>query len=336
MTDPAGTGLQENTVAPRTASGRFQNLVPRRNGLAEVLRWMVTRHRGKWHQTLDAQPGPAPPGSSDRLRITFVNHASFLLQLHEVNVLTDPIWSERASPVSWAGPRRFRPPGIRFEDLPPIHLVLLSHDHYDHMDIPTLKRLAAQHHPTIYAGLKNGQFLARHGIQNVVELDWWQAASAGDLRITAVPAQHFSGRTILDRDKRLWCGFVLEAEDACIYFAGDTGAGPHIEQIARRFRDIDSAILPIGAYLPQWFMGEVHTSPDEAVAAHLTLGARVSVASHFGTFALADDGEDQPLEDLQRALQQSSLRDTQFWVLGFGEGRDVPQRVVHRSGELAG
>jgi len=306
---------------------RFRNLVPRRNGLRSLLRWMLTRRHGVWHHHSDAQPGPRPPRSSEALRVTFINHSTFLLQLSGLNILTDPIWSERASPVTWAGPARFRPPGIRFEDLPPIDLVLLSHDHYDHLDLPTLQRLHEQHVPTIYAGLNTAPLLARHGIGNVVELDWWQETTARrDLWITAVPAQHFSARTPFDRDKRLWCGFIVQSEDTCIYFAGDSGIGPHIPQIAERFPRIDLAILPIGAYLPEWFMSEMHMSPSEAVEAHLRLGARVSIASHFGTFDLADDGEEEPLEALRDALQQKNLEGTEFTVLGFGEGCQIPLR----------
>ena len=306
---------------------RFRNLVPRRHGLLAALRWMLSRHRGPWHSHPNAQPGPPPPRNSERLRITFVNHATFLLQLNGINILTDPMWSERASPVDWAGPRRFRPPGIRFEDLPPIDLVLLSHDHYDHMDLPTLRRLYRQHGPTVYAGLRNAALLERHGLGNVVELDWWQETTARrDLWITAVPAQHFSSRALFDRDRRLWCGFVVQTQDTCIYFAGDTGAGPHFAQIARKFPQIDVALLPFGAYRPQWFMGEVHMSPAEAVEAHLTLGARLSIASHFGTFALADDGEEEPVQSLQQVLQRTPLNETQFQILGFGEGREVPVR----------
>ncbi len=318
---------------------RFRNLVPRRNGFLALLRWMLTRRRGPWHQHLDAQPGPRPPRSSESLRVTFVNHATFLLQLNGINILTDPMWSERASPLSWAGPRRFRPPGIRFEDLPPIDLVLLSHDHYDHMDMPTLQRLHDRHGPTIYAGLKNADLLARHGIGNVVELDWWQETIARrDLWITAVPAQHFSGRALFDRDRRLWCGFVIQTEDICIYFAGDTGSGPHIAQIARKFPRIDLAILPIGAYRPEWFMGEVHLSPAEAVEAHLNLRARASIACHFGTFALADDGEDEPVEALQEALQRTNLQATDFWMMNFGEATEIPARSssIHDRGKIAG
>jgi len=315
---------------------RFHNLVPRRNGFRALLRWMLTRRRGPWHRQRDLKPGACPPRNSERPRVTFVNHATFLLQLNGINVLTDPIWSERASPVSWAGPQRYRPPGIRFADLPPIDFVLLSHDHYDHLDLPTLRRLHQHHGPTIYAGLNSAPLLRRHGIGNVVEMDWWQETTARrDLWISAVPAQHFSGRTPFDVQKRLWCGFVMQTEETCIYFAGDTAMGPHFAQIALKFPAIDLAILPIGAYRPAWFMGEVHLSPQDAVEVHLQLGARISVAGHFGTFDLGDDGQDEAVQALLEVLRGRNLRGTEFWALQFGEGSDLvsrpkaqPERVV--------
>ena len=308
---------------------RFRNLIPRRNRYGALVRWLLSRQPGPWQPWVDSRPAPPPPRSSEHLRITFVNHSTFLLQLDGINILTDPIWSERASPVSWAGPRRRRAPGVRLEDLPPIDLVLLSHDHYDHLDIPTLRRLAQDHHPTIYTGLKNSHLLARHGIRNVVELDWWsEAAARSDMWITAVPAQHFSGRSPFQNDTTLWCGFVVQTNDSTIYFAGDTGAGPHIAQIAGQFPDIDLAILPIGAFRPEWFMGEVHMSPRDAVEAHFALQARVSVASHFGTFRLADDGQDEPVKLLHDVLSRSDLQDSEFWVLDFGEGREVQTQTA--------
>jgi L-ascorbate metabolism protein UlaG (beta-lactamase superfamily) len=314
------------SLPPHFDGKRFRNLVPRRNNFSAIMRWMLTRKPDEWRPWTDFAPKPVPPRTSDALRITFVNHSTFLLQLDGISILTDPIWSERASPLQWIGPRRHRAPGVRLEDLPPIDLVLLSHDHYDHMDIPTLRWLAKEHRPTIYTGLRNRRTLARHGIETVVELDWWQeSAVRDDMWISAVPAQHFSGRTPFGTDKTLWCGFIVQREDLCLYFAGDTGAGPHIEQIAQRFPEIDVAILPIGAFRPEWFMGEVHMSPAQAVEAHLKLGARISVASHFGTFRLADDGQDEPVEALQEA---SKGKTDDFWVLGFGEGRDVPPRSV--------
>ena len=317
---------------------RFRNLNPRRNSYRALLRWLLSRQPGPWRQWTAAEPGLPPPKSSQFLRITFVNHATFLLQVDGINILTDPIWSERASPFSWAGPRRHRPPGIRLEDLPPLDLILLSHDHYDHLDIPTLQRLAHEHQPTIYAGLKNAHYLSGHGIGNVVELDWWQEAAArSDLWITAVPAQHFSGRLPFQADKTLWCGFVVQTSGSAVYFAGDTGAGPHIGQIARRFPEIDIAILPIGAFRPEWFMGEVHMSPREAVEAHLSLSARVSVAGHFGTFRLADDGEDEPVQILREVLSQTELGNSEFWVLGFGEGRELsaPAESINQPKRIA-
>ena len=207
--------------------------------------------------------------------------------------------------------------------------MLLSHDHYDHMDIPTLRRLAREHRPTIYAGLGNARTLEKHGIPGMVELDWWQAVQHGALAITSIPAQHFSGRYPWDRDTTLWCGFVVEGEAANICFAADTGMGPHFQQIAQRFPSIDVAILPIGAFRPQWFMSEVHLSPEEAVEAHRILGARASIASHFGTFPLADDGEDEPVERLQKALAEAGLTEEDFRVMGFGEGREL--RIPDRS-----
>lgn len=308
---------------------RFRNLVPRRNGLGAVLRWILSRKQGQWRDSSEVLPSPVPPRSSERLRVTFINHSTFLIQLKGINILTDPVWSERASPLSWIGPRRHHAPGIPMDHLPPIDLVLLSHDHYDHMDLPTLQRLAEEHRPTIYAGLKNRRILARHGINNVVELDWWQEAAArSDMWVTAVPAQHFSGRSLFDRDKRLWCGFVLQTDDEALYFAGDTGAGPHIDQIAQHFPDLDLSILPIGAFRPEWFMGEVHMSPQDALDAHFALKTRVSVASHFGTFPLADDGDDEAVEDLKNILQQTQMGGTEFWTLGFGEGREIPVRAL--------
>lgn len=311
---------------------RFRNEVPRRNGLGALLRWQLTRRRGEWRTVGNPQVGAVPPRTSDSLRITFVNHSTFLLQVAGINILTDPIWAKRASPLSWAGPRRYAPPGVRFEDLPPIDVVLISHDHYDHLDLPTLKRLESVHRPTIFIGLNNVPLLEQHGMYGAVELDWWQeAASRHDVWITAVPAQHFSGRTPFDRDRRLWCGFIVQAANLCIYFAGDTGAGPHFAEIARRFPQIDLAILPIGAYRPKWFMGEVHLSPEQALEAHLRLGARVSVASHFGTFPLADDGQDEPVVELREMLQGGKLQATEFWVLQPGEGRDYSSPVVTAS-----
>jgi len=299
---------------------------PHRTG--DLIRWITHRHPGPWPEHPDAKPGPPPPRRVDggRLHVTFVNHATVLVQMDGLNVLTDPIWSERASPVSFAGPKRVRPPGIRFDDLPPIDVVLISHDHYDHLDLPTLERLWKRDHPKILLGLGNDLLLAKHGIDSHA-LDWWQSVRVSDsVEVTAVPAQHFSGRGLCDRRKTLWEGFVISGPSGNVYFAGDTGFGPHFEEIHERFAPIRLALLPIGAFRPEWFMARVHLSPADAIIAHYELGAGTSVGIHFGTFRLADDGEDEAPGDIRRAVAASAKEGVplRFWILGFGEGRDVP------------
>ncbi|HWP34565.1 MAG TPA: MBL fold metallo-hydrolase, partial [Thermodesulfobacteriota bacterium] len=306
---------------------RFFNQVHKPRGTLEVLRWRLTRRPAPWPARIEAPPGPPPPARVGRgeLRVTFVGHATTLVQMDRLNVLTDPHWSERASPVSWAGPRRVRPPGIPFEALPPVDLVVISHNHYDHLDLPTLERLAARHAPRILVPLGNRPLLASAGIGRVEELDWWQGVEvAPGVRAHLVPAQHFSARGLFDRNATLWGGFVLEGPAGVVYFAGDTGFGPHVEQIRARFGPPRLALLPIGAYEPRWFMAYTHMSPEEAVAAHRILGAGTSVAIHFGTFPLADEPFDEPVARLARALEAARVPAGRFWVLEAGEGRAVP------------
>jgi L-ascorbate metabolism protein UlaG (beta-lactamase superfamily) len=220
----------------------------------DFFKWILNRDRGPWDAWTDAPPGPPPPQrvGGDALRVTFVNHATTLIQIGGINILTDPIWSFRCSPVTWTGPKRHRDPGIRFEDLPPIDLVLVSHNHYDHMDLATLERLARAHDPLFVVGLGNGAMLAEHGIAKTRELDWWESLDTGGLRIHSVPAQHFSARGLCDRDANLWTGFVVEHPQAGrVYFAGDTGFGPHFAQIRERIGAPRLALLPIGAFRPE-------------------------------------------------------------------------------------
>jgi L-ascorbate metabolism protein UlaG (beta-lactamase superfamily) len=307
---------------------RFRNPVPTEtHGFGDFLRWMRERERGSWDEVVGARPGAAPPYKvlDGELRVTFVNHATLLVQLDGWNVLTDPIWSERASPVFFAGPKRVRPPGLRFEDLPPIHAVVVSHNHYDHLDLPTLRRLEKAFSPTVFVGLGNKALLERAGLRKVVELDWWQGVKLGpSLEVIAAPAQHFANRGLCDAAGTLWASWVLRSPHGAVYFGGDTGYGPHFGQVAERFAPIRLAMLPIGAFRPEWFMARVHTSPDEALLAHRELGAQVSVAMHFGTFALADDGRDEAPQRLREALAMADEPADRFWILDFGEGRPVP------------
>jgi L-ascorbate metabolism protein UlaG (beta-lactamase superfamily) len=306
---------------------RFRSIEPLDHGFSDFLRWITHRERGAWRDFTNTAPGPPPPErvSNGRLRATFVNHATVLVQMDGVNILTDPVWSERVSPVSFAGPKRHRPPGLRFGDLPRIDAVLLSHNHYDHMDLPTLRRLAGRDRPLVFAGLNNAKFLARRGVPGASDLDWWESvALPSGVTVTAVPARHFSSRGPFDRDRTLWCGFVVTGPSGSLYFAGDTGWGSHFARIRERFPGVRLALLPIGAYRPRWFMAEAHIDPEEAVCAHETVGAATSVAVHFATFAQADDGEFEPQEALREALSRRTGPGPRFLLLDNGESVDVP------------
>jgi L-ascorbate metabolism protein UlaG (beta-lactamase superfamily) len=292
-------------------------------GLSDVVKWMWRRERGAWKPNTTARFGEKPLADfANGARITFVNHSTFLIQVDGVNILTDPVWSERTSPFTFAGPKRVRPPGISFADLPRIDIVLLSHNHYDHLDIKTVVRINKEFHPRFVQPLGVGKYLAEYGIKVAEDLDWWMSTNAGKLVIEAVPAQHFSGRGTFDRDATLWCGYVIKSRAGNIYFAGDSGYN------AVTFREIGEkcrpqlSIIPIGAYKPQWFMAPIHCSPEEAVQIHLDLGTRQSVASHFGTFPLADDGEGDAVQDLTIALQKKRVPDAAFLVLEEGVARD--------------
>ena len=253
--------------------------------------------------------------------VTWVGHATLLLQLDGVNLLTDPIWSERASPVSFAGPRRYSAPGLRFEDLPPVHVVVISHDHYDHLDVDTLRRLAREHRPRFLVPLGVRAWFADIGIvEDVEELDWWQARTVRSLAFTCVPAQHFSGRTPFDRDRRLWAGWSV-AGSKRVYFSGDTAYFSGFRQIGERLGPFDLAALPIGAYLPSEIMRPVHTSPEEALQAFEDLGARSMVPIHWGTFDLAEEPLDDPPRRLSAAVAHRQLDAARVWVLRHGETR---------------
>ncbi|WP_400192239.1 MBL fold metallo-hydrolase [Hymenobacter sp. B81] len=305
-----------------------QGEVRAQDGLGPLLRWMLHRDKGPFPEQPNLPYGPKPPARVGRgqLRVTFVNHGTFLLQFDSLNVLTDPIWSERCSPFQWIGPRRLRPPGLHFDDLPPIDAVLISHNHYDHLDLPTLQRLFARDRPRVFAGLGVRALLEKEGIGGGVDMDWWQQqALRPGVQVQCVPAQHFSGRGLRDRDATLWAGYVLHTSAGRVYYAGDTGYGPFFGEIGRRAGPLELAILPIGAYRPQWFMQPIHVSPAEAVQALRDLGARRGVATHFGTFQMADDGRDEPVRDLRAALRRQQLPDSAFLVLPEGVGWQLPR-----------
>ncbi len=291
--------------------------------LGELLRWRMSRRPAPW-PSLPPEPAkaipPAPAVNDGRIVATYIGQATFLLQCAGFNILTDPIFSLRASPLSWLGPKRVRDPGIALDDLPPIHLVLLSHNHYDHMDLPSLRRLQARWAPAIVTGLGNGAYLAGKGIGGAIELDWWQTCEIQPgLRVHFVPAQHWSNRLLAGVRTMLWGGHVVETAAGRVYFAGDTGYPAHFAEIRRRLGAPHVALLPIGAYEPRWFMKPQHMNPDDAVRAHLDLGAHLSIAMHFATFHLSDEGIGEPVRALIEARTRHGVAEERFRIPEFGQ-----------------
>jgi L-ascorbate metabolism protein UlaG (beta-lactamase superfamily) len=281
---------------------------------------MLLEPRTRWPAHVDVPPRRPPALDGAAAVVTFVGHATFLIQTAAGNILTDPMYSERAGPLSITGPRRVRQPAVPFDDLPPISLVLLSHNHYDHCDLPTLGKLARRFDPLVVTPLGNAALVRSTGIRRIEELDWWQDATAPGLHLTLTPAQHFSARGPFDRNRALWGGFVLTIDTgARVYFAGDTAYAPVFREVRQRFGAVELALLPIGAYEPRWFMQAVHMNPAEAVQAHLDLEAAESVAMHFGTFQLTTEGIDEPLRALDEACLAKGIPRSRFRPLDFGE-----------------
>ena len=323
--------------AHRSTNGKFRNPWPHASphGLREILKWARDRRRSR---------RPDPPASSfvrvvpafairakeDEIVVTWIGHSSFLLQIGSVNVLLDPIWSMRASPVSFAGPRRHTAPGVEFDSLPPIDLVLLSHDHYDHLDVATVRRIVARHPLAEWiTPLGVGSWLRKRGATVFAELDWWQSVRTHDLDVTCTPAQHFSGRRPDNRDSTLWCGWTIRAGDRAVFFAGDTGRHPEFGAITRQLGPFDAAFLPIGAYDPRWFMQPVHMAPDEAVSAYVDVadcnaGRKCRfIAMHWGTFKLTDEPLDEPPALTHVEWEKAGLDPEMLWVMKHGETRSV-------------
>ena len=251
--------------------------------------------------------------------LTWIGHCTLLLQIAGLNVLTDPQFSQRASPVQFAGPQRTTPPGLAIKDLPPIDIVLISHNHYDHLDYRSVRQVAA-HSPDahFYVPLRLGKWFRDIGIKNYTELDWWEEQEQQHLRLVAVPTQHWSNRTF-DRNRTLWCGWVLEAADFKFLFIGDTGYSRDFVDIKERFGGFDLAAIPIGAYDPRWFMKEAHQNPEEAVQCMLDLNARKAVATHWGTFQLTFEEMDEPPQRLKTALAKQGLDPASFLIMAHGQ-----------------
>jgi L-ascorbate metabolism protein UlaG (beta-lactamase superfamily) len=298
---------------------RFVNPSGRAGQPVSAVARMLLEPRTPWPARVD-EPPRRPPGLDGAAAVvTFIGHSTFLIQSAAGNILTDPMYSQRAGPLNVLGPRRVRQPAVPFDDLPPISIVLLSHNHYDHCDLRTLRMVAERFDPLVVTPLGNGALVRSAGIRQVEELDWWQEARTSALPIALTPAQHFSARGPLDRNRALWGGFKLVTGRAHIFFAGDTGYAPFFRDVRQRLGPIDLALLPIGAYEPRWFMRPVHMNPAEAVEAHLDLEASESVGMHFGTFQLTTEGIDEPLRALEAACRARHIPQSRFRTLGFGE-----------------
>jgi L-ascorbate metabolism protein UlaG (beta-lactamase superfamily) len=280
---------------------------------------MLREPRTPWPRGVEVEARQPPPLGDAAATVTFIGHSTFLIQTRAGNLLTDPMYGDRAGPFGMLGPRRVRPAAVRFEDLPSISAVLLSHNHYDHCDLPTLRKLARRFDPIVVTPLGNGRLVRSAGIRRVEELDWWQQAARSSVPITLTPAYHFSARGPFDKNRALWGGFALMAGGRRLYFAGDTAYGPFFREIPERVGPIDLALLPIGAYEPRWFMHVVHMNPLEAVRAHLDLGAPETIGMHFGTFQLTTEGIDDPVRALHAALHADGAAPDRFRVLDFGE-----------------
>jgi N-acyl-phosphatidylethanolamine-hydrolysing phospholipase D len=334
-------------LPPHHRSGGFQNnyldFAPR--GLADLMRW-------RWRSAREGLP-PVPSTPTPRVEpdlafissnagagaamqpaVTWIGHATVLAQLGGLNLLTDPIFSQRASPVSFAGPVRAHPPGLTLAQLPRIDLVVISHNHYDHCDAPSLQALNEQPGgpPLFLVPLGMKRWMSEIGVDNTIEMDWWQSHRIGEVEVVMTPVQHWSGRSLSDRMNTLWGGWAVFAPDAHLFFAGDTGYSPDFSDIARRFaarqgaRGFDIALIPVGAYEPRWFMKEQHVDPDEAVRMHRDLRAQRSLGIHWGTFELTDEALDEPPRALARALARAEVSSDQFFLLALGQTRQLPRR----------
>lgn len=259
--------------------------------------------------------------------LTWMGHATFLLQLGGLSILTDPHLTQRASPLSFFGPKRHVQPPLSFEELPHIDIVVVSHNHYDHLDTGTLQRLAIQTGgaPRYFVGLGLAQWAREHDIPNVTELDWWQSSDMDPLKLSFVPVQHWSARTFWDIDRTLWGAWVIEHEDKRFFFGGDFGYSQDLADLGKRFGGFDLAMIPIGAYEPRWFMKIMHVNPEEAVQSHIDLKARHSVGMHWGTFRLTDERLDEPPLKLAQALRKAGISSQHFFLMKHGETRRLEE-----------
>lgn len=311
---------------PRLRSANFKDGKFHNTGATEphsffdYLKMRLTTPHADWPEWVETSEDEAPIEriTGPELRVTFINHATFLIQTAGVNILTDPVFSKRVSPVSFAGPKRVHKPGIRIEKLPKIDIVLISHDHYDHLDTSSIQFLIKRDNPELYMGLGVGKRLKEQG--QFIEMDWWETVTAADqLKITFAEVQHFSGRSLTDRNSTLWGGFVLETGGKKIYFGGDSGYAGHYKKTYQKFGAMDLAFIPIGAYAPREFMSFAHLDPKQAVQAHKELKSKKSVGMHYGCFQLTAESIEEPQKLLEEEKLAANIGLTEFVTLPQGK-----------------
>lgn len=294
---------------------------------ADLFWWWMTSRRRPWPRTVANRSYPRAPEAIEphQCSITAIGHSSMLVRVGDVTLLTDPHFSTHAGAFGRFGARRVRAPGVRRAHLPGIDVVFVSHSHYDHLDVASLRWLSAHRSPLVVTCLGLKRTLDRRGVRRVVELDWWDSLTVGGAVLTVTPAQHWSSRTGFDLRRSLWGGCHLRHRGGgSVYFAGDTAYAPHFGDIRTRLGPPAVALLPIGAYEPRWFMQDHHMNPDEAVRAHEDLGARTSIAMHHGFFRLTDEGFDDPVTELARARDRRALSPEAFRVIDVGESLLLP------------
>jgi len=321
------TSAQNMTRPSHHTDDGFRNPFPtyEDRNFADFVQWfLIDRIKGNkpdkpesYQFELIDNDGKFLRNNTEEYTVTWIGHSTLLIQLQGLNILTDPIWSERCSPLQSIGPKRYVPPAISLENLPKIDIVLISHNHYDHLDRLTIEKLGNK--PLYLVPLKIGKFLEDLQITNYEEFDWWETIKFNGVKFICAPAQHFSNRYLMDRNKTLWCGWIIDGNKNNFYFAGDTGYFPGFKERGKIYGPFDFVALPIGAYLPRWFMGPVHLNPDEAIKAYQDLRGEIFLPIHWGTFDLADEPLDQPSHVLKAEIAEQKLDFTKFWILKHGE-----------------
>lgn len=288
----------------------------------DFFKWNIKRIKGEWPELVENKFKPQLPLhiNKNEAYVTFINHVTYLLQLSSYNMLFDPVFSERVSPFKFGGFKRIRRPGFDIKDLPKIDIVMVSHNHFDHMDLDSLKMLHNKFKPLFVVPLANKVYFKSFDKNiNVVELDWWQEHILNGIKITLTPAQHWSARGLFDRRDALWGGFVVENQNNNkFYFMGDTGfSSKMFSAIQKKFGEFDLSFIPIGAYEPRWFMESMHMNPEEAVISHQLLKSKFSLGMHYGTFRLSDESWSQPVIELNQAIERKKI--TNFETMEVGE-----------------